>query len=657
MKNLFLRILIIAPFIAITSYFIKQEITKNERHPNPQVLGSSIIFTVGDSGITCTTITETINPATGQKGEIDGVTIKGSPLGAEITYKTECFNTGQTELTNVSLTNNLSGQNQNYLTFKDTPDSDCNLTGSIFSCNIGLITLGGSVIRQLNLTTTSEVPSVTQVTNNTVITTGEGLTANIQNEFNIYPRPLCIALGPPQNPIRVADNTAITFTASSTTYDGVPPTYIYNFNDGSQNQTVTTNQSSVAHTFNRVGGETESTYFAYLRVVDSLGNATGDAANCSADCSKIIKVSVPSESLYCSCSNNTPSCVTGFGGQTCQTAADCDCGFYCDQSSLTVTPLVGKSPLTVSVKVTASGTAVSPLTYKFYDGSTLIKQSTSNLKTITEQLDFSNSSQNIQAHNLNIVINDVTGKVSGSSCTAAIAVQPGGSGHYECQSNRCVYSSATGSNSCGVDADCGSGSPITCNLTAEPGSGVSPLTVTLQATCTGGTPPYVDYFFDFGCEEGDVNLGTNTTTHTYNQNGYCEAGVKGTDSAGAVSPRAPANIAITTKQATESADFHLECQATTGACEAVDGEGSDTCKTALDCKLPPTTPKHFVCNKVRKTCEAYFGYGKNTCNTHSDCQQLKNGFVFPTVIITIIAGSLLTIGSVLIINNKHHYGK
>ena len=131
MKDNLLRILIIIPVVLFAIFVVL-----NQRSATKQsVLGSSIIFTVGDSGITCSTKAYTTNPATGQIVEIDGTNLKGAPLESEVTYKTTCINSGNTVLTNITLTNGLSGQNQNYLTYKNTTENDCGFNGSNFVCN------------------------------------------------------------------------------------------------------------------------------------------------------------------------------------------------------------------------------------------------------------------------------------------------------------------------------------------------------------------------------------------------------------------------------------------------------------------------------------------------------------------------------------------
>ena len=473
----------------------------------------------------------------------------------------------------------------------------------------------------------------------------------------VIPRPVCSSLGPAQNPVIVVEGTPVTFTAQGTVYDGTAPTYTVDFGDGSTPTSGT--NSNFVHSFNIESGKTESTYFTYLRISDSLDNKTGDALNCSADCSKIIKVVKTQTQQYCTCAGGTPTCSSLSGTISCTSNAQCTtaCSFYCDQGSVTASPSTGKSPLNVTLSAAASGAFTAPLTFKIYDGSDLIKQTTSAIATLSEQLTFTNSGSSVQSHILSISITDSTNKNSTNSCLTSVAVQPagtGGGGHYECQTNRCVYVATAGTNSCGTDANCSTtpppppGSPLTCALTPTPSSGVAPLPVVLTATCQGGYPPYKSYNFDFGGSEGTTNSGINTVQHTYQTIGTYNPSVLGTDSQNQVSPKALAQVLVSSISAVES-PFHLKCNAATSACEAVVGTGIDDCQVSDNCQKPLTTPKHFVCNKIRKTCDSYYGAGPNSCVTSSDCAKLNNGFVLPTILVILGAGALLASGLVLII--------
>lgn len=592
MKNNLTRLAILAPVLILVVVIISKEAAKQ---PTTQVLGSSIIITVGDSGITCTTKALVNNEQTGQLVEIDGVNLKGAPLGGIITYQTNCQNSGSTTLSNINLTNNLNGQNQNYLTYQATGDADCAYQNNIFSCVISTLASGGTFTRSFSMTVTPEVPTTLVVSNVTQITAAE-TSGSTTNDFSIFARPICTALTPTQNPIIVVENTPVTLTASGTTFDSSAPIYIVDFGDGSNVARQTA--SNFVHTYARVAGETESTYFTYLKVSDSVGNTTGDAANCSADCSKIVKVIGTLAPKYCACVNNAPSCSATSGSLTCSQDSECStsCTFYCDQAAQTVTPSTGKSPLTVGLSITAGGSPTLPLTVKIFDGVSLIKQETSSSNSFSTIFTLTNSLQTVQTHVLTTSITDATGKAATNSCVGSVAVQPGASGgHYECQNTSCVYSTVPGQNTCTSNTDCQESYHLACNTqtkVCESVAGAGANTCTSNASCQGTTNPPPD--------------------------------------------------------STSSAAVHLECNATTKVCEAVEGMGSSTCQTNTEC-VGKTGPAHFVCNKVRKTCESYYGSGPNSCLNDAGCRGLRNGFTLPTIIVTLLGSSLLLFGLVSII--------
>ena len=640
MKENLIRLLIIAPVVLVGLGAIRFE---RSRHLAPLVLGSSVVFTVGDTGIICNSKAFLSNQQNGQLQEIDGSTVKGAPLGAVVVYQTQCQNSGSTDLSNIGLTNNLSGQNQNYVTYKSTTETDCAYQNSTFSCVVASLPVGGTFTRRFSVDVVTEVPTTSIVTNNTLIDAGQGLSGNTQNEFSIYPRPVCNSLGPGQNPLIVVENIPQTLTAQGTTYDGSAPRFSLSFGDGSPDATGTNN--NFIHAYTRVSGETESTYFTYLKVSDSLGNTTGDAANCSADCSKIVKVIGALATKYCTCSNGAPSCSSNFGTASCTGDVECSgsCDFFCDQAAQTVTPSTGKSPLSVSLSLAAGGSPAFPITFKVYDCQTLIKQEMVSSKTTTVTLNLTNNTQAVETHLLITNITDNTGKTTPNNCVNSVAVQPGGSGRYGCQNNRCVYLAEAGTNSCQSDSDCVLA--LGCALTAVPAAGNAPLTTALTASCQGGTPPYISYQFYFDDSQKQASA-VNVVNHTYQVVGSYAPSVVGTDSLLRTSPPARAQVLVSSTSATPS-DFHLECNATSKTCEAVLGIGTDTCQSNLDCQKS-SGPAHFVCNKIRKTCESYYGSGPNSCGKNADCQRFNNGYNLPTLL-TIILGSSLLVGGLMII--------
>lgn len=643
MKQNLIRLIIIAPVLLFLTFAINRE---RSGSPQPQVLGSSVVFTVGDSGIVCNTTTYLNDPQTGELKEIDGSTVRGAPLGSTITYKTDCQNSGSQILTNVSLANSLSGQNQSYLNYKGTSDSDCSYQNNTFTCNIGSLQVGSHFNRSFTAEVPLEVPAVTQVTNITSVAADPNLSGNTTNDFLIFPRPLCNALRPNQDPIIVVENTPITLTADGTSYDNVSPIYTLSFGDVSADAKGT--NSNFVHTYQRQTGELESTYFSYLRVSDSLGNETGDASNCSADCSKIIKVIGTLATKYCTCNSGAPSCSSEYGTRSCTTTADCagSCDFYCDPAQASATPATGKSPLSVALSAGAGGSPNFPLTFKVYDGATLVKQETVSSGTYSTTLSLTNSTASVETHVLITNITDGSGKTTGNNCTSAVAVQPGGSGHYECQSNRCVFSAASGPSNCSSSSDCQVTRALTCSLSVVPAQGPAPMNAALTAACTGGTPPYKSFNFTLG-DGSQLISAVPSINHVYQTIGRFRPSVLGTDSQNQNSPLAYADV-LTSSTSAEVSGFHLECNATSKACEAVEGAGTDTCQTNTDC-LKASGPAHSVCNKVRKTCESYFGYGPSSCSNNSGCQGLKNGYSLPTILTILLGGSLLVGGLVLII--------
>jgi len=200
----------------------------------------------------------------------------------------------------------------------------------------------------------------------------------------------------------------------------------------------------------------------------------------------------------------------------------------------------------------------------------------------------------------------------------------------------------------------------------------------LTTNVTGGTAPY-QYLYNFGDGTGNTSLASNTTTHRYLTVGTYSPNVTVTYSGGSTPAVCRTTVAATNPTSTISAveNFHLECDAVTLVCEAVEGPGTNSCQANSDCvniKIPahvreavdgPGTsscqansdcvnikiPAHSVCNKTKKICKSYFGYGPSTCSSNNDCDKTETGSVFLTVIAFLGSVSLLSLGYMIIIKS------
>ncbi|MCX6783884.1 MAG: hypothetical protein NT141_02345 [candidate division WWE3 bacterium] len=597
MKNNLLRLLIIAPFLVI-GFLVVQGSPSSSVSREPSVLGSSIIITVGDSGITCTskaqlTLPKNFPPLNSDLNnsktvDIDGVAVKGAPLGLDVTYQIDCTNTGITPLTGLVLTNPLTGANQNYLTYKSTNNSDCSFNNPDFICNPGNLAVGAKLSRSFIVTVASDIlENSVAVTNVATITADGGIAAPASTSFSIYKRPACGSLTHSPSPV-VASSPA-TFTGIGTTYDNAQTTYIF-----SVGAVAVSVQSGTTYSQSFVNQA--EPYYTTLAIRDSLGNASGDPSNCSAACANTFEVAAaPSQ------------CVSG----------------------LTLTPSSGPSPLSVTAMASLTGTFTMPLTSKVYDSSTLIKQVSGNSNNISVLLSFTNDTQSPVPHLLSLLVYDSAGKLVSNLCEAAILVQPAVAPpppptlnqHYACVSATCTLLNSPGINSCTVGGtECVVATHYACvnNACTLVNSAGANTCIVGGSECAAVSPPVVSHY---AC--------VNSACTRVNSAGVSTCTLGGTECAPLVT--------------------HLECNATSLVCEAVVGAGVDSCSTNAQCAvISPSGPHHFVCNQVRKSCDSYYGNGVNTCKISSDCTQFNGGTPSLTGALLVIGGSLLLGGFVTI---------
>lgn len=624
MKNNLLRLLIIAPFLVIGFVLVRSSrVSTTASHP--EVLGSSIIITVGDSGITCTSKTSVTlpnnfpplnpDPNNPKTVDIDGTLVKGAPLGLDVTYQIDCTNTGSTALTGVTLTDPLTGSNQNYLTYKSTISTGCSFNSPDFTCDIGGLAVGAKFSRSFIVTISPEIVENSVVTNNVATVTADGgISAPTTTNFSIFRRPTCGNLGHVPSPATAS--SPVTFTGAGTTYDGLALTYIFSVGTApvSVQSSNTYSQSFVSQT---------EPYYVTLDIRDSLGNASGDPNNCSASCANTFSVAAA-----------PVSCVTG----------------------LTLSPSSGPSPLSVTATASLTGTFTMPLTSKVYDSSTLIKQVSGNSNNISVPLSFTNDTQSPVPHLLSLLVYDSAGKQISNLCDAAITVQPAvtpplpptPNQHYTCVGLTCTLLNSPGINSCTV--------------------GGSECAVATHYACVNNSCTLVNSAGVSSCQPGGTECAVtshkacvNSTCTVVNSAGVNTCSVVGSECA-ATSHYSCVNAACTLVNSpgvstcslggTECAPLvtHLECNATSLVCEAVVGAGADACSTNAQCAaVSPSGPHHFVCNQVRKTCDSYFGNGVSSCKSSQDCTQFNGGTTSLTLGLAVIAGALLLGGFITIL--------
>lgn len=248
-----------------------------------------------------------------------------------------------------------------------------------------------------------------------------------------------------------------------------------------------------------------------------------------------------------------------------------------------------------------------------------------------------------------------------------------------CESCACIEVQGSAASECSVDSDCAC-TPTCTSLTANPDSGVSPLTVNFLSAGLAGSGFIVEYAWDFG-DGNTLSTTTSSTSYTYDYTGVYTATVRMKDSGGfwseatptceasvLVSPQPPdpnqppicssltasplsGTFPLTVNLSASGGDSdgtisayefdfgdgtaaeYSESAATThtyqsaGTFGAVvrlqddDGlwsESTASCEATISVSSPPSPPvTHQVCENC--ACVAVAGAGSNACSVSSDC--------------------------------------
>ncbi len=172
--------------------------------------------------------------------------------------------------------------------------------------------------------------------------------------------------------------------------------------------------------------------------------------------------------------------------------------------ALTLSPTSGSAPLTVAASVVATGGSTVYPSYRFFWGDGTSSRSLSPTATHTYA--------SVGTYTVDAAVNDSLGVV-GHSTNGTVTVS--------------------------------SGAPpaLSVSLSLPMANGTAPFTTSLDASVSGGTPPYTLYAWTFG-DGSATTTTTATVSHTYTSAGTFDAKVSVTDSAGATGSSAPVVVTV-----------------------------------------------------------------------------------------------------------------